>query len=276
MKKPAFKRKWANSHLLLVGSSDDPLIPVLQREAKDSGHIVSLYLDNDEDEYFQANPKRVFHAVLVLDTDDLPTALTALPDYVLSHCATDCLFLINALTTTATEVTSFFDSDQVARVVGFSPIALYAQKPVVELSRGRRTASDALDSARLFFGSLDILTVEVPDVPGLILGRTLAMLVNEAASALMEGVATAEDIDTAMKLGTNYPEGPLRWADLVGLDVISDILVNLFSTYGERYAPVTLLNNMVNGGDLGYKSGRGFYAYAGRRARKAHLTLIKN
>ena len=274
-RKPAFKRKWDKTHMLLVGASDDPLVAMLQTEAREAGHTVSLYLDGDEEEFYLTNPKRSFSALMVLDSNDPHDVLLEMPDFVWSRCAGDCLFLINALCTSATDVTPFFQEDETDRIIGFSPVALYAQKPVVEISKGELTAPDAMESAKLFFDSMSIQTVDVPDIQGLVLGRILAMLVNEAASALMEGVASVEDIDAAMKLGVNYPEGPLAWGDKIGLDVIRDILLNLFSLYGERYMPMPLLNDKVDAGQLGYKTRQGFYTYRGTHAKKGHLTLIK-
>lgn len=94
--------------------------------------------------------------------------------------------------------------------------------------------------------------------------RTIACLINEAASAVMEGVATPADIDQAMKLGTNYPHGPLAWADLIGLDTVLGVLTGLFNEFGEdRYRPCPLLRRLVTAGHLGQKSGRGFYHYDG-------------
>jgi 3-hydroxybutyryl-CoA dehydrogenase len=109
---------------------------------------------------------------------------------------------------------------------------------------------------------LGLKAIEVPETPGLVLGRILAMLVNEATFALMEGVATPADIDTAMQLGTNYPRGPLAWADYVGLDVILAILKHLEEAYGEdRYCPSVLLRQKVDADKLGRKTGEGFYSY---------------
>jgi 3-hydroxybutyryl-CoA dehydrogenase len=103
------------------------------------------------------------------------------------------------------------------------------------------------------------------------LGRVLAMLVNEATSALMEGVASVQDIDTAMQLGTNYPRGPLTWADYVGLDVILAILNHLEDEYGEdRYCAMPLLRQMVDAGKLGRKAGEGFYSYHPEHVQPSH------
>ena len=86
----------------------------------------------------------------------------------------------------------------------------------------------------------------------------------------MEGVATAEDIDKAMKLGTNYPMGPLAWADLLGLDMVLGVMNGLFAEWGEdRYRPTPLLRRMVAAGYLGRKSGQGFYVYPAGAGNKA-------
>jgi 3-hydroxybutyryl-CoA dehydrogenase len=90
------------------------------------------------------------------------------------------------------------------------------------------------------------------------------MIINEAAFALMEGVASAEDIDTAMKLGTNYPLGPLEWADRIGLDQVLAVLEGLQAEYGDdRYRPAPLLRQLVRAGHCGQSTGRGFHSYSG-------------
>lgn len=100
------------------------------------------------------------------------------------------------------------------------------------------------------------------DGAGLVAARVLACLVNEAAYALMEGVASPADIDTAMKLGTSYPEGPLAWADILGLDWVLDVLEHLHADLGDdRYRPAPLLRRLVAAGRIGRRSGAGFYTY---------------
>ena len=104
--------------------------------------------------------------------------------------------------------------------------------------------------------------VVVADYPGFVANRVLMPMINEAAFALMEGVADAEGIDTVMKLGMNHPMGPLTLADFIGLDVCLSILEVLHEGFGDpRYRPCPLLRRMVAAGHLGRKSGRGFYAY---------------
>jgi 3-hydroxybutyryl-CoA dehydrogenase len=132
----------------------------------------------------------------------------------------------------------------------------------VEVALGLQSSETALAIAQEFWASLGLRTTKVADGPGLVRARILSMLVNEAATALMEGVATAADIDTAMRLGTNYPRGPLAWGDLLGLDVVLGILRGLHEEYGEdRYRPCPLLTRYVQAGRLGQKTGKGFFDY---------------
>ena len=99
-------------------------------------------------------------------------------------------------------------------------------------------------------------------MPGLVFPRILSLIINEAARSLDEGVAAAEEIDTALRLGTNYPLGPLRWADQAGLDEVLTVLEGLQRETGDdRYRPSPLLKRMVLAGRLGESSGEGFYRY---------------
>jgi 3-hydroxybutyryl-CoA dehydrogenase len=120
----------------------------------------------------------------------------------------------------------------------------------------------ALAEAERFFRALGKETITVKDAPGLTFPRILSLIINEAARALDEEVATAEEIDIAMRLGVNYPSGPLRWADQIGLDEVLAVLEGLHRETGDdRYRPAPLLEKMVLAGWLGEQSGRGFYSY---------------
>ena len=148
------------------------------------------------------------------------------------------------------------------RVVGFATFYPLADKKVVELSGGLRTNQASLDRAEEFFQRLGKETARVKDATGLIFPRILSLIINEAARALDEGVAEKEAIDAAMKLGVNYPSGPLRWADRVGLDEVLAVLEGLHRESGDdRYRPAPLLKKMVAAGWLGEARGRGFYSY---------------
>jgi 3-hydroxyacyl-CoA dehydrogenase, C-terminal domain len=132
------------------------------------------------------------------------------------------------------------------KIIGFSIIPPFTDSSILEIARPLQTPVKELRKARSFFESLGFTVVEVPDGPGLIQARIVACLANEAFSALSEGVADAKTIDTAMKLGTNYPLGPLEWAELIGLESILAIMEGLQSEYGEdRYRPHPLLKRLV-------------------------------
>ncbi len=155
-------------------------------------------------------------------------------------------------------------AEQPDKWVGFSAVSLTLQpEPILELCvTENRTPNQQHPLAKEFIKSLGFQSIWVPPIPGLILARVMVMLVNEAVSASMEGTATPEAIDTAMTLGTNYPMGPLRWADKIGLDKVLTILEHLEETYrDDRYRPMLLLTQKVLRGELGQKSGQGFYCY---------------
>jgi 3-hydroxybutyryl-CoA dehydrogenase len=146
-------------------------------------------------------------------------------------------------------------------------IGMHFMNPVpimrlVEVIRGLETSDETtaaiLDACR----SMGKEPVEAHDSPGFISNRVLCPMINEAIFALQEGVGTVEAIDTVMKLGMNHPMGPLALADLVGLDVVLSVMEVLQRDLGEdKYRPAYLLRKMVDAGQLGRKSGRGFYRY---------------
>lgn len=147
-------------------------------------------------------------------------------------------------------------------VVGFATFYPLKGKKVIELSGSLRTEEASLNEADKFFRALGKETVVVKDGPGLIFPRILCLIINEAAKSLDEGVARAEEIDVAMRLGTNYPLGPLRWGDQIGLDEVLAVLEGLQQELGyDRYQPAPLLKKMVLAGWLGESSGKGFYNY---------------
>lgn len=130
---------------------------------------------------------------------------------------------------------------------------------LVEVVVGRRTSAASVNRARLLVASLDKVAITVTDSPGFASSRLGVLLGLEAIRMLQDGVASAEDVDTAMTLGYRHPVGPLRLTDLVGLDVRLAIAEHLSATLGPRFEPPALLRDMVERGDLGRKTGRGFY-----------------
>ena len=140
----------------------------------------------------------------------------------------------------------------------FNPVP---KMKLLELVRAVETSADTLDAAREVGRRMGKETVVVCDSPGFITSRINAMIGNEAFYMLEAGIATAEDIDKALKLGLNHPMGPFELVDLVGLDVRLSILEYLHRTLGEKFRPCPLLAQYVREGRLGRKSGRGVYEY---------------
>jgi 3-hydroxybutyryl-CoA dehydrogenase len=153
-------------------------------------------------------------------------------------------------------------STRPARFVGlhfFNPVPVMA---LVEVVRGRQTDDATVEAAVALAKRLGKTPVVVKDSPGFVVNRLLCPMLNEAVLAYGEGIATAQDIDEAMKLGCNHPIGPLALTDLIGLDVVLAVMEVFHREFKDpKYQPAPLLKEMVAEGKLGRKSGRGFYAY---------------
>jgi 3-hydroxybutyryl-CoA dehydrogenase len=133
---------------------------------------------------------------------------------------------------------------------------------LIEVIRALQTSDETFHTTMALCERLAKKPVAVNDAPGFVSNRVLMPMINEAAFAVMEGVATAEAVDTVMKLGMNHPMGPLELADLIGLDTCVSILDVLYTGLGDsKYRACPLLRKMVAAGWLGRKSGRGFYRY---------------
>ena len=146
--------------------------------------------------------------------------------------------------------------------VGFHALPPLSGVSLVELTRGPDSASSAAAAAQRFFSTLGMHTEWVGDAPGLVLGRIVCQVINEAAFALGERVGTAEDIDIGMTLGLNYPRGILAWADEIGLDHVLGVLDALSLESGEeRYRTAPLLRRLGWSGRLGRATGEGFFTY---------------
>ena len=146
-------------------------------------------------------------------------------------------------------------------------IGMHFMNPVpvmqlVEIIRGAATSDATYQTTRALAQKMGKTTVVSKDFPGFIVNRILIPMLNEACFALMEGVGSVQDIDTAMKLGTNQPMGPLQLADFIGLDTVLYIAEVLHKGLGDdKYRPCPLLRQYVDAGWFGKKSGRGFYTY---------------
>jgi 3-hydroxybutyryl-CoA dehydrogenase len=149
--------------------------------------------------------------------------------------------------------------DKVLGMHFMNPVPLMT---LVELIRGQATSAESMRVASQLCATLGKTPVEAADYPGFIANRILMPMINEAVFAVMEGVGTPEAIDSVMKLGMNHPMGPLTLADFIGLDVCLAIMTVLHDGLGDpKYRPCPLLRRMVAAGQLGRKSGQGFYSY---------------
>ena len=170
------------------------------------------------------------------------------------------LLATNTSSLSVTQIAAF--SGRPERFCGmhfFNPVPVMA---LVEVVRGLRSSEETVEQARAFAEGIGKTPIVCEDKPGFIVNRLLIPYINDAAHALSEGVASAEDIDRAMKLGANMNIGPLQLADLVGLDVGLAATEALFEEFGDpKFRPAPLMKQMVRAGKLGRKTGEGFYTY---------------
>jgi 3-hydroxybutyryl-CoA dehydrogenase len=150
--------------------------------------------------------------------------------------------------------------DPAGGAVGFHALPPLDEASLVELTRGPDSTESAAACAARFFATLGKHTSWVADAPGLVLGRIVCQVINEAAFAVAEGVGSAADVDAGMVHGLNYPRGPLRWADEIGLDHVLAVIDGLYEERREeRYRAAPLLRSLVMSGRLGRETGMGFF-----------------
>jgi 3-hydroxybutyryl-CoA dehydrogenase len=170
------------------------------------------------------------------------------------------IFISNTSTLNLTKIAE--STNRPDHIIGMHFLNPVPKIPLVELVRGLQTSSKTVERMKAFAKRIGKTAVEVYEYPGFVTTRAIVPLLNEAMYILLEGVASAKDIDTAMKLGYNFNIGPLELADSMGLDEVLTWMENLQSTLGEsRYRPCPILHKLVRERKLGKKTGQGFFKY---------------
>ncbi len=173
-------------------------------------------------------------------------------------CKEDCIFGTNTSSLSVTEIANGIKHN----VIGMHFFNPADRMKLVEVISGENTPVETKEAIIECSKSLGKTPVEVAEGPGFVVNRILIPMINEACFIYQEGLASVEDIDTAMKLGANHPMGPLALGDLIGLDIVLDVMEVLYTETGDpKYRPCTLLKKMVRAGKLGQKTKQGFYSY---------------
>ncbi|MFC4078033.1 3-hydroxyacyl-CoA dehydrogenase family protein [Salinithrix halophila] len=264
------------AELLSKKGFDVTVIEKSEALARDARHHVEISLDKQLSKWgitqaekkltldkitFTADDSALSRADFVIET---VTENLAIKKEVFARCDHLCpehvILSSNTSTLSLTELAAVTRCPD--RVIGLHFLHPSTRVDLVEIVRGLKTSTTTVEKASSFLEILHLTGVEVFESPGFVTTRLIVTLINEALYTSMEGVATPEDIDTAMKRGYQFPYGPLEMADRFGLDSVLAALEGLFREYGDtKFRPAPLLKKLVRAGHLGVKTGEGFFRY---------------
>jgi len=254
--------------VVLVDKSDEIL--------KNSLHILSESMDNEIEKWglTKSEKKAILSRILpttsLEETCDVKIVIEAVPENLESKqevfkqldlsCSPETIIITNTSTLSITELAS--STKRPDKVIGMHFLFPVTKVPLVEIVRGLKTSQQTYGAIKDFADQLNKTPVTVYEYPGYVTTRIIVPFLNEAMHVLMEGIASADDIDTAMRLGFGFNIGPLALADMMGLDVVMSWMENLLNELSEhKYNPCPLLRKMVRAGHLGQKTGQGFFMY---------------
>ena len=245
------KIEWAQNGINKIGAKLDKLV---SREKITAEKAEGIKANLTAGEYKDlADCDLIVEAVL--EKMEIKKALFKTLDEI---CKEDCIFGTNTSSLSVTEIANGIKHN----VIGMHFFNPADRMKLVEVISGENTPVETKEAIIECSKSLGKTPVEVAEGPGFVVNRILIPMINEACFIYQEGLASVEDIDTAMKLGANHPMGPLALGDLIGLDIVLDVMEVLYTETGDpKYRPCTLLKKMVRAGKLGQKTKQGFYSY---------------
>lgn len=265
------------AQLIASTGTEATLVDLTDEIVSESLRLLSEEMDSEIEKWGmtlsekKAILSRIKGSTQLVDTCDVPLVIEAIPEDLEKKrklfkeldnlCSKDTIIVTNTSTISITELAAV--TKRPDKVVGMHFLFPVTKIPLVEIVRGLKTSQKTYDFVRQFAEEqLNKKAVSVYEYPGYVTTRIIVPFLNEAMHVLMEGNASAEDIDTAMKLGYGFNIGPLSLADLMGLDVVMDWMENLLKELSEhKYNPCPLLRKLVRAGHLGKKSGQGFFVY---------------
>jgi 3-hydroxybutyryl-CoA dehydrogenase len=265
------------SQLIASTGTEVTLVDLTDEIVSESLKLLSEEMDSEIEKWGmtlaekKAILSRLKGSTQLVDTCDVPLVIEAIPEDLERKrklfreldnlCSPDTIIVTNTSTISITELAAV--TKRPDKVVGMHFLFPVTKIPLVEIVRGLKTSQKTYDFIREFAEEqLNKKAVSVYEYPGYVTTRIIVPFLNEAMHVLMEGNASAEDIDTAMKLGYGFNIGPLTLADMMGLDVVMDWMENLLKELSEhKYNPCPLLRKLVRAGHFGKKTGQGFFVY---------------